>query len=132
MAARLAGPRARLAALSSSRVAPLRAPPPPCHPGADDPLRVVPEARQQAERTPSFIGLLGTISRERPQRSDGLFVVKRGSVGDADDQAILGEKPGHRLPPRLGAGRVQQLEARALKLAARGRDGFRVLHLELD
>src|SRR6266567_6144991 len=31
-------PASRLAALPSSRVAPLRAPPPPCQPGADDPL----------------------------------------------------------------------------------------------
>src|SRR6266568_9278832 len=31
-------PASRLAALPSSRVAPLRAPPPPCPPGADDPL----------------------------------------------------------------------------------------------
>src|SRR5215831_5204109 len=31
-------PASRLAALSSSPIAPLSAPPPPCHPGADDPL----------------------------------------------------------------------------------------------
>ena len=30
-----------------------------------------------------------------------------GAVGDADDQAILREQPGHRLSPRLCAGRVQ-------------------------
>src|SRR5438132_977529 len=55
-------PASRLAALSSSPIALLSAPPPPPppgHPGADDPLRVVPEARQKAERTPSFSGLLG-------------------------------------------------------------------------
>ena len=58
--------------------------------------------------------------------------MEHGRVGDADDQAILGEKPGHRLSPRLGAGRVQQFEARALKLVTRRRDGIRVRHLELD
>jgi glucose 1-dehydrogenase len=47
------------------------------------------------------------FSRARPWRSGRLLVVKRGGVGEADDQAILGEKPGHRLSPRLGAGRVQ-------------------------
>jgi Glyoxalase-like domain len=65
-------------------------------------------------------------------RSGGVFVVQWWSIGDADDQAIFGEKPGHGLSPRLGAGRVQQLIARALKLAASRRDSFRVLHLELD
>ena len=43
----------------------------------------------------------------RAWRSGRFFVVKRGSVGDADDQAILREKPGYRLSPRLCAGRVQ-------------------------
>src|SRR5689334_9583028 len=36
-----------------------------------------------------------------------LLVVKRGNVGDANDQAVFCEEPGHRLPPRLRAGRVQ-------------------------
>jgi hypothetical protein len=47
----------------------------------------------------------------RPARSDEcsgrLLAVKGGGVGDADDQAILGEKPSHRLSPGFGAGRVQ-------------------------
>ena len=46
MAARLAGPRIRGWRRGAG------------HPGADDPLCVVPEARQKAERTPSFSGLL--------------------------------------------------------------------------
>ena len=58
--------------------------------------------------------------------------MERRGIGDADDQAILGEKPGHRLSPRFGAGRVQELIARAPKLAARRRHGFGVLDLELD
>ena len=58
--------------------------------------------------------------------------MQHGCVGDADDQAILGEKPGHRLSPRLGAGRVQQLKARALKLTARPGDRLRVLYFKLD
>src|SRR6266566_9519420 len=76
--------------------------------------------------------LLAAMLTGAARRSGRLFVVERGNVGDADDQAILGEKPGHRLSPRLCAGRVQQLEARALKLTARRFDGFGVLHLELD
>ena len=47
------------------------------------------------------------LLRAWPLRLGTFFVVKRGGVGDADDQAILSEKPGHRLSPRLGAGRVQ-------------------------
>ena len=43
-------PASRLAALS------------PGHPGADDPLHVVPEARKKAERAPSISGLLATLS----------------------------------------------------------------------
>lgn len=35
----------------------------------------------------------------------------RGSIGDADDQAVFGENPGHRLAPRLGASRMQELIA---------------------
>src|SRR5882757_7634127 len=66
------------------------------------------------------------------QRSGGVLVVKRGGVGDADDQAVLGEEPGHRLPPRLGTRRMQQLVALALKFAASRGDGFCVLDLELD
>jgi hypothetical protein len=31
-----------------------------CHPGADDLLHVVPEARRKAERAPSISGLLAT------------------------------------------------------------------------
>ena len=58
--------------------------------------------------------------------------MKRGRVRDAGDPTILGEKPGHRLSPGLCAGRVQQLKARALKLAACRGDSFRVVHLELD
>ncbi|AQY20173.1 hypothetical protein T261_00194 [Streptomyces lydicus] len=58
--------------------------------------------------------------------------MKRGGVGDADDQAIVREKPGHRLAPRLGTGWVQQVEARALKLAASRCDSVCVRDLELD
>ena len=58
--------------------------------------------------------------------------MKRGGVGDADDQAIVRQKPGHRLSPRLGTGWVQQVEARPLKLAAGRGDGVCVLDLELD
>ena len=36
-------------------------------------------------------------------RSGTFSVVQQGGVGDTDDQAIVREKPGHRLPPRLGA-----------------------------
>lgn len=49
--------------------------------------------------------------------------MKRRDVGDADDQAIVSEKPGHRLSPRLGACRVQQLKVCAHKLAARRSSG---------
>ena len=65
-------------------------------------------------------------------RSSGGAFLQRGSVGDADDQAILGEKPGHRLSPRLCARWVQQLKARALKLTARPGDRLRVLYFKLD
>src|SRR5947209_1089260 len=58
--------------------------------------------------------------------------MQRGSVGDTDDQAVLREKPAHCLPPWLCAGRVQQLEARALELVACRCDSFCVRHLELD
>jgi hypothetical protein len=34
---------------------------PPCHPGADDLLHVVPKARKKAERAPSISGLLATV-----------------------------------------------------------------------
>lgn len=57
--------------------------------------------------------------------------MKRGSVGDADDQAILREKPGDRLSPWLCVGRVQWLKPRALKLVACRCDSFRVLRFEL-
>jgi len=70
--------------------------------------------------------------RRDPGRSGGVAFVQRGSVGDADDQAILGEKPGHRLSPRLCARWVQQLKARALKLTARPGDRLRVLYFKLD
>ena len=60
------------------------------------------------------------------------FAVKGWGVGDTDDQAVPGEEPGHRLSPRLGARRVEQFVARALKLAASRGDGFCVLDLELD
>src|SRR5215813_3192359 len=53
-----------------SRVAPLGAPPPPGHPGADDPLRVVPEARQKAERTPPLSGLLVQVEADPEQREE--------------------------------------------------------------
>jgi hypothetical protein len=46
MAARLAGPRIPAGGVGLP-------------PGPDDPLRVVPEARQKAERTPQLAGLLG-------------------------------------------------------------------------
>jgi hypothetical protein len=70
MAARLAvSPHPRLAALSSLQVAPPRAPPSPGHPGADDPLRVVPEARQKAERMPLFSGLLTRLRNRYPPRA---------------------------------------------------------------
>src|SRR5215470_2381661 len=65
-------------------------------------------------------------------RSGRLLVVQHGSVGDADDQAILREEPGHRLPPRLGTGRMQHLETRALKLAASRCDSIRIRYLKLD
>src|SRR5262249_27339762 len=58
----------------------------------------------------------------RPWRSGRLLLVQRGSVGDADDQPIVGEKPGHRLSPRLGAGWMPQLKTCALKLGARRGD----------
>src|SRR5215471_13239684 len=64
--------------------------------------------------------------------SSRILVVQHGSVGDADDQAILREEPGHRLPPRLGAGRMQHLETRALKLAASRCDSICIRHLKLD
>src|SRR2546429_2869171 len=51
-------PASRLAALSSSPIAPLSTPPPPRHPGADDPLRVVPEARRKLESAPHCRGRL--------------------------------------------------------------------------
>jgi hypothetical protein len=35
---------------------------PPCHPGADDPLHVVPEVRKKAGRAPSISGLPATLS----------------------------------------------------------------------
>jgi hypothetical protein len=57
----------------------------------------------------------------------GLLVVKGGNVGDPDDQAIFGEKPDNRLPPRFGTGPVQQLEAGALKLLACRFDSLHVL-----
>src|SRR5215470_16418632 len=56
-------PASRLAALSSSPIAPLSAPPPPCHPGADDPL---------PDRAPSFSGLL----REPGLAAEGLGLVR--------------------------------------------------------
>ena len=72
------------------------------------------------------------LLRAWPRRSGTFFGVKRGGVGDADDQAVLSEKPGHRLSLRLGPRWVQQLEARVLKLAASRCDSFCVLDLELD
>jgi hypothetical protein len=66
------------------------------------------------------------------RRSRRLLVVQQGRIGNADDQAILREEPGHRLPPRLRTGGVQQLKARALKLGACGCDSSRIRYLELD
>jgi len=74
----------------------------------------------------------GVPMRAWVRRSGPFFLVKRGCVGDADDQAIAGEEPGHCLSPRLGAGRVQQLKARALKLATCRCNSVGVRHLELD
>lgn len=58
--------------------------------------------------------------------------MKHRGKGDADDQAVLGEKPDHRLSPRLGTGRVQQLVTRSLELVARRCDSVGVRDLEFD
>jgi hypothetical protein len=79
-----------------------------------------------------WVGDVGKAVAPRRWHSGRLWVMQRGSVGDADDQAVVGQQPGHRLSPRLCAGWVQELKSRALKLATCRCDCFLVRHLELD
>jgi hypothetical protein len=58
-------------------------------------------------RTRAVFDALPRCCRGRAAGRSGRLVVQRGSIRDADDQAVLREKPGHRLTPRLSAGRVQ-------------------------
>jgi hypothetical protein len=58
--------------------------------------------------------------------------MKHGSVGDTDDQAVIREEPGYRLPPRLRAGRVEEFVTSPPQFLACLRDGVGVRHLELD
>src|SRR6266581_2310283 len=109
----------RLAALSSSRVAPLRAPPPPCQPGADDPLRRSsaplpgPLSRDHPTRPPVFLEI-----RAKPCGTDcaagpgvlcsgiGSHVVSGGRVEPVRRSCSTHSSPvAARRPPRLSAGR---------------------------
>jgi hypothetical protein len=65
-------------------------------------------------------------------RSGRILLMKRRSIRNAHDHAILRQEPGHRLAPRLRPGTVQQLVTRPLQLLTRRGDGFHVRHLELD
>ena len=71
-------------------------------------------------------------SKGRSRNLVRLLVMQGRRIGDADDQLIIAEEPGHRRSPGLCAGRMQEVIARALKLAACRCHGISVLDVEFD